>query len=126
MAIEGRLVRSYVAGAAIAPYRIVQFSGTSVIQADSATDLSVGVTRELGADALGDRVDVWHDGIAYVEAGGNVAIGAQVTSDAVGRAVTAAPAAGVNNRVIGIALQAAVSGDIFDVLIAPCLIQGAA
>jgi Uncharacterized conserved protein (DUF2190) len=98
--------------------------GTQVIQADSATDLSVGVTRELGADALGDRVDVWHDGIALVEAGGNVAIGAQVTSDAVGRAVTAAPAAGANNRVIGIALQSAVSGDIFDVLIVPTTIQG--
>lgn len=125
MAIEGRLVRSYVAGAAIAPYRIVKYSGTQVIQAAAATDLSVGVSRELGADASGDRIDIWHDGIALIEAGGNVAIGAQVTSDASGKAVTAAPAQGVNNRVIGIALSAAVSGDIFDVLIAPCLIQGA-
>ncbi|HEU4602029.1 MAG TPA: capsid cement protein [Steroidobacteraceae bacterium] len=120
------LIKRYTANAAIAASRIVKFDNADqlVIQAAAATDLSVGVSVEtIGADS-GEGVDVIHAGIAYVEAGGNVTRGAKVTSDASGKAVAAAPAAGSNAQVIGVALVSAVSGDIFPVLISPQTMQG--
>ena len=41
-----------------------------------------------------------------------------------GQGVTAAPAAGVNNRVIGIAIVSGVSGDIIPVLLSVSTLQG--
>jgi hypothetical protein len=73
----------------------------------------------------GERVEVMTHGIAWVEAGAAVALGAPVTADSVGRGVAAAPAAGVNNRIIGLALDAAVAaGDQIRVLLSPGLMQG--
>jgi Uncharacterized conserved protein (DUF2190) len=124
VAIEGRLTRTYLSGGVIAPYRIVKFAGTTVVQGAAATDLLIGATRELGTEATAERVDIFHDGITPITAGGTITSGSPITSDATGRAVVAAPAAGVNNRIIGFALEAAVIGDVFDVLIAPAQIQG--
>lgn len=107
------LTKTMIAGAAIAARRIVKFDGTDaaeVIQAAAATDLSIGVV-DLGADAALDPVDVIVDGIVTIEAGGTVAQGAAVTSDGTGRAVTAVS----TNRVIGIAMEGAVVGDLFGV-----------
>lgn len=119
------LAKNYTATAAISPYRIVKFGSndSEVVQASAATDLLVGVCNEVGP-AVGERCDVIKAGIARVEFGGTVARGAAVTSDANGKAVAAAPAAGVNARIIGFAEASAVSGDIADVLIAPGVMQG--
>jgi hypothetical protein len=115
----------YAAGAAVTKRRIVKFSADlTVVQAAAATDALVGVADSLGAEAAGARCEVYVAGVVEVEAGGNITRGAFVTSDANGRAVAAAPAAGANNRVIGIAQASAVSGDIVDVLLAPGQIQG--
>ncbi len=119
------LTKNFTAEIAVTRYRIVKFGSSDgqVVQAAAATDAMVGVVAELDA-AGGERVDVHLAGLAEVEFGGTVARGALVTADSQGRAVAAAPAAGVNNRVIGVAMVAAASGDIASVLIAPQQIQG--
>lgn len=121
------LVKGYIAGGVIAAYRIVKHgtSDTAAVQAAAATDSMIGVS-ELGATASGNSVSVVVEGIARVEYGGNVTRGALLTSDANGKAVAAAPAAGVNNRVIGVAHVSGVSGDIGEVHISPASFQGAA
>ena len=119
------LTMNYDAGAAIAKRRIVKLSADfTVVQAAAATDAMFGVAAELDA-VSGGRVDVHLSGIAEVEAGGTITRGALVTSDATGKAVAAAPAVGVNNRVIGTALVSAVAGDVLPVLLGPHQIQGA-
>ncbi len=120
------LATNYVADSAIPKYRLVKLGmgDRSVTPAVAATDSSIGVTHELDT-AAGERVDVWHVGIAYVEAGAAVTCGAPVTADAQGRGVTAAPAAGSNARVVGFALEAATAaGDVIRVLLSPCVMQG--
>ncbi len=119
------LTRSYVAGGAIAAYRIVKphSADGQVVQAAAATDYLMGVTRDLGP-ASGEIVDVVKAGVTEIEFGGTVTRGGPVTADANGKAVAAAPSAGSNVRIIGFAEVSAVSGDIAAVLIAPGLMQG--
>jgi hypothetical protein len=119
------LLRNFTAGAAILPYRIVKISASeTVITTASATDMSMGVCDYV-SPAVGERVDIVLIGVAYVEAGAVIAAGALVTSDAVGRCVTAAPAAGANVRLVGIALEAATAvGDVIRVLIEFGSMQG--
>lgn len=118
------IVRTYTAGAAIAAKRIVKFSADyTVIQGAAANDALIGVA-DLAAVATGDRVDVSREGLVDVEYGGTVARGDLLTSDATGRAVTAAPAAGVNNRIVGIAEVSGVVGDIGSVLLSVGSTQG--
>lgn len=119
------LYKSYIAAMAIPAFRICKFSALDTVTlATAATDASMGINGEV-APATGERADVVRSGIAYVEAGAAVAQGAPVTSDSTGRGVAAAPAAGVNNRVIGYADEAAsAAGDVIRVLIAPGVMQG--
>jgi len=106
-------IRNYTAGAAIAKYRIVKFSADgTVIQGVLATDALIGVVDIPNNAPTGARVDVVRDDITLVELGGTVVAGDLLTSDAVGRAVKAVPAAGANNRIVGIAETAGVLGDI--------------
>lgn len=120
------LNKSYTAEGVIPPYRIVKFGAADggVLVAAAATDKLIGVTGRLGLAAIGDRGDVGRLGIDEVEYGGAVASGDPLTSDAVGRAVVAAPAAGANVRIIGFAEVAGVLGDIGSLYISPCSLQG--
>ena len=119
------LLKGFTAGGAINPYRIVRFSAAeTVVLAAAATESMFGVNTDL-VIVSGERVEVMTQGIAWVEAGAAIAQGALVTADSVGRGVTAAPAAGVNNRHIGIAMDAAVAaGDQIRVLLSPGSVQG--
>lgn len=90
----------------------------------AATDFQIGVTGRVAAGASGDRVDVIRAGIAPVEYSATVVRGAALTADANGKAVTAAPAAGANARIIGMAEISGVSGDIGSVFISPGVMQG--
>ena len=119
------MYKAFTAGAAIAAFRIVRFSAAdTVVQAAAATESMFGVNSDL-AVANGERCEVMTDGIAWIEAGAAVTIGALITADSVGRAVAGAPAAGVNNRVIGLALDAATAaGDQIRVLLSPGSVQG--
>lgn len=120
------LVRTYLAGAVINKNRVVKFdtSDSTVVQAAAVGDLSIGVCDNMGATAAGDPVDVILSGIANVEYGGTITRGAKLTVDSVGRVVSAAPSAGANNQVIGIAMLSGVIGDIGKVHINPCTVQG--
>lgn len=120
------LQKTLIAGAAVAKNRIVKFGAadTAAIQAAASTDLLIGVSDNLGASS-GEPFDVIVDGIALVEYGGNVTRGQKLTADADGKAIAAAPAAGVNAQIIGIAMLSGVSGDIGSVRIAPSTLQGA-
>lgn len=114
----------YVAGGTITEGQILKHSSdTAVVAAAAATDKIIGVAEHAAASAATVRVQLM--GRAKVKAGGTIARGDLVTSDASGLAVAAAPGAGVNNRILGVALQAAVSGDEFSVLLAQCEKQGA-
>lgn len=119
------LIKNYTSPAAAAAYRIAKPGANDgeVAQAAAATDALMGVYESLPV-AAGERCDVVKSGIADVEFGGVVTRGQPITSDAVGRAVAAAPAAGSNVRIIGFAEVSAVLGDIGPVLIAPGLMQG--
>jgi len=112
------LTKSVTAGAAVTGRRFLKPGATAgqFIQAAAATDLIVGVSDVLGG-ASGARVDMHLAGVVEVELGGTVAAGAQLSADSVGRGVAAVS----TNRVGGIAMTAGVSGDIIDVLLAPCL-----
>lgn len=118
------------AGAAVKSYRFVKFGANEnkVVQAAAATDKIIGAVNMVAppgsnADA-GDRLDVEVIGFAEIQCGGNVAFGDLVTSDADGRAVTAAPAVGVNNRIGGIAWDSGVLNDIILVMLTPVSLQG--
>lgn len=121
------LIKNYDAGAAIAPYRIAKFGASDgeVVQAAAAGDALMGVVISPRARETGDRVDVVRSGLAPVEYGGNVTRGDLLTSDANGAAITAAPSAGANMRVIGTAEVSGVAGDIGEVMIGAGEVQGA-
>tara|TARA_R110000787_G_scaffold26344_32_gene73776 strand:+ start:563 stop:925 length:363 start_codon:yes stop_codon:yes gene_type:complete len=120
------LTKNFIAGAAVSPRRIVKFGADDdhVIHGAAVGDALFGITTDLGA-ATDERIDVHVAGLPEVEYGGTIAAGALLTSDANGKAVAAAPATGVNNRIIGTAMVAGVDGDIGTVLLAPGQIQGA-
>ncbi|MET3461281.1 capsid cement protein [Variovorax atrisoli] len=118
--------KNYSAEGAIPAYRIFKFGAADggILVGAAATDKLVGITGRIAAAVAGDRIDGVRLGIAEVEYGGNVAAGDPLTSDATGRAVVAAPAAGSNVRLIGFAEVAGALGDIGSVFISPCVMQG--
>jgi hypothetical protein len=119
------LFKNYTAAMAIPPYRMVKFSALDTVTlATAATDSIIGANADV-APAINERCDVVRQGIAFVEAGAAIAIGALVTADATGRAVTAAPGVGVNNRIFGIADEAATAaGDVIRVMVELGSMQG--
>jgi hypothetical protein len=107
------LIKNFGAGGAIPARRFVKFSGVdddTVVLATGPTDAVIGVSVDLDAVA-GDRVDVALTDIGEVTYGAAVTRGDLLVSDAQGRAVTAAPAAGANVRTAGFALTSGVLGD---------------
>ncbi|WP_426255414.1 hypothetical protein [Sphingomonas sp. DC2300-3] len=119
------LIKTFRAGAAIAPYLFVKFGADdqSVVPAAAATDDILGSNVELAA-AQGERIDVALGGLPEIRLGGPVARGRPITSDAAGRAVEAAPAAGVRVRIAGFALSTGVAGDIVAYRAAPGFVTG--
>lgn len=109
------LIRNYVTAAATNPYRLAKFGGADgqVVQAAAATDKLIGAFDEL-AHASGERADVVRDGRCLIQLGGTVTRGDWLTSDANGKAVTAAPAAQATVTTIGRAEVSGVDGDIVE------------
>lgn len=121
------LFKTYIASGAIADRRAVRphASNAGQVVQGAGSDGLFGIVNQPKGVASGERVDVTHVGETLAEAGAAVAAGALLTSDSLGRLVTAAPAAGVNNRIIAIALEAAsAAGDLIRVNINPGSIQG--
>ncbi len=120
------LIKEGTAEAGITKCRIVKFGAADggYIQAAAATDFLAGVYGESFDVVTGERLGVTKQGIADVEYGGAVTRGQPLTSDANGKAVTAAPAAGSNVRIIGFAEVSGVAGDIGQVWLEPGVMQG--
>lgn len=119
------LAKGFKAQAAIPAFTLAVLGAADgqVLAAAAATDKIIGVTSDV-APAINERCDVILEGVADVLYGGTVARGDLLTADATGRAVTAAPGAGVNNRIVGIALLAGVVGDVGQVMISVGSTQG--
>lgn len=117
--------KSFVATAAISAKHLVKFTANAgeVAPATAATDKLAGVA-DLGATVSGEMVDVAIGGMDEVVAGGNIAAGDKLTSDANGKAVVATFAAGVTTHVVGVALAPGVDGDLISYLVAPSVIAG--
>lgn len=116
----------YKSAAAITQFRIVKlFSTDTVTVAAAATDTLLSVNKT-NITAAGQHVDIADIGeIVWCEAGAAVGIGARITSDASGRGVTAAPAAGTNNGIVGIAMSVAnAAGEYFRLVVTPQTFQG--
>lgn len=124
-ALSPMMQKAFKAGAALAARTIVKFGAddASVVPGAASTDALIGISNELAA-AIGENVDIVLVGITDVTFGGVVTRGDPLTSDATGKAVAAAPGAGVNARIIGFAMVSAVSGDIGPAFLAPGRIQG--
>jgi hypothetical protein len=120
------VARNYIAEAAVPANTIVKPSATTdknVLAAAAVGDKLIGISTDIAA-AINERCDVILEGVADVLYGGAVTRGDLLTSDANGRAVTAAPGAGVNNNVIGRALISGVLGDIGQCIISVGSTQG--
>lgn len=119
------LARSYKAEAAIPAFTILKYGTVdgNILVAAAVSDAIVGISTDIPA-AIGERCDMIASGIADVIYGGTVARGDPLTTDATGRAVTATPAAGINNRIIGFANVSGVLGDIGSVILSQGRIQG--
>ncbi|MBK1683399.1 capsid cement protein [Rhodoferax fermentans] len=120
------LVTNHVAEGAIVINRLVKYGATDrgILQASANTDFIIGSCMESGA-AVGERQDVPRVGLGWVEAGAAIVRGSPITSDATGRAIVAAPAAGVNARIVGFADESATAaGDVIRYVIEPGVMQG--
>lgn len=121
------LIKNFGWGGAspLPPRTLVKFGADddTVILAASAADAVIGASGEL-ATAVGERVDIHLTDLVEVTYGGAVTRGDLVVSDAQGRAVTAAPAAGANVRTAGTAMRSGVLGDYGVVLLARGSMQG--
>ncbi len=120
------LTKNFSAQAALTKFRIVMFGTTGddwVTPATAVSDKLLGVTTDVDT-SINARGDVVVSGITDVEYGGTVARGDKLTSDSSARAVAAAPAAGTNNQIIGVAMVSGIVGDIGSVKISQGTVQG--
>lgn len=116
MAINSEF-RPKVAEATVEAYRIVK-AGTAAgtcIKCTAATDLSLGTSDELD-HVTGEVVDIAVGPVPKVRLGGNVAVGAALTSDAAAKAITTTTS---GHRIIGFAEVAGVADDVITYLRAP-------
>lgn len=121
-----QLAKNYIADVAIPPFRLVKPGSADdrITVATSSADFIIGTTMDIAAD-LGGRCDIQLAEVAYVECGAAIPRGSFITADAVGRAVVAAPAAGVNASVAGRTLETGTAaGDIIRFMQSIGQIQG--
>lgn len=117
--------KSLAAQSAVAAFLILK-PGTAdmtVVPAAAATDLLIGTADSLDK-AAGEMVDLDLRPIAEVKLGGSVTRGQPITSNAAGKGVAAAPAAGSNVRIIGFAAKSGVADDVIPYFRAPGVMQG--
>lgn len=120
-------IKNFAASGAIVHRRLVAFTatdGTLVQASGTAGERLAGVVDCPGGVAAGERFDVVLFGPADVECGGNILPGQNIASDAQGRAIVAAPAAGANASIVGRTLINAASGDFAKAFVNPSQIQG--
>ncbi len=120
------LSKNFVAAAAIPAFTLVALAAADdqVQAAAAATDLVIGAVQDV-SPAIGERVDVSVVGITYIRAGAAVTRGKRLMSDASGRVIEAAAAAGSNVNTVGVAMEAATAAeDVIRVLLVQGTFQG--
>lgn len=95
----------------------------TAVVATSATDLLIGSADGLDK-ADGEMVDLDVRPVAEVKLGAAVTRGQKLTANAAGKAVAAAPAAGSNVHVIGVAAKSGVADDVIPYYRALSVMQG--
>lgn len=118
------LIKSFRALTLVHGLRLVAASATDkqVETASAATDPILGVADTFDTEA-GEMADVIMSGLAPVMAGGDIDFGDPVTADADGYAVAAVPVAGSLVRIAGFAMCDATTGDRFDILVSPGILN---
>lgn len=105
---EGLVNRTYIAGSTIAQFDfVVGPAADGQIDTAGAGARAIGVA--LHGATVGQAIPVAVDGRVTVVAAGTIAVGGNVASNASGKAVAAA----TGNVIMGVALEAAVSGQVF-------------
>lgn len=114
-----------VAQAAVAAFLIIKpgAADNTCVPAAAAGDDLVGTADGLPKD-IGEVVDFPSAGIGEVKLGGAVTRGKPITSDAAGKGVLCAPAAGANARYIGFAAESGVADDVIRYHISLGVMQG--
>lgn len=106
--------KGYKATAALVAGTIVKLASGEVVVAAAATDKFIGVVvADVGAGEMADVRLRSAQGTVKVRAGGNVAVGDYVTSDADGEAVATTT---VGQEILGLALEAGVDNDLIEVM----------
>lgn len=94
-----------------APYLIVKLSSGKVVQSTASTDKHIGVLYNCpDANGTADVLSVNASGTAKVTAGGTISVGNFITANSSGQAVATTSS---GDFVIGIAVEAAASGQVF-------------
>jgi hypothetical protein len=100
------LVIPAVLSGTVRKYRFMKVSGSNTYAECDAEEISSGASKEAGES--GDAIKMVSTGFAIVQAGGTIAAGAFVNSDADGKAVTEST---TNKWASGKAVTSAVDGD---------------
>jgi hypothetical protein len=116
------LDKGFKIAAAATKYQLVKFGSAddTMTPVTAATDQAMGVLLEdcPTADVTNGRVcDVRLMGIAMVVAGGSITRGTKVRPTSTGAVQALAGTAGTNEVAVGIAMESAVSGDLFHVFL---------
>lgn len=105
-------------------YFLVKASSATVALASAVGDEPLGVLQNK-PKILGEAPSVRTLGLSKVKYGADVVVGDPLTTDGSGRAVKAAPGAGVNNGVWGVARSAGAVDELGTIYINPYTLQGA-
>lgn len=120
------LIKTFNASGAISKLLLCTLAATAgvVEQATNASTNLIGIADPGGDVADGERIEVITHGFSEVVYGGNIANGDPITADANGKAVKAAPAAGVQVPIIGFAVGDGELDVIGSIRIAPGILTG--
>lgn len=110
-------ILTFLSAAAIGARRAVKLNTTAeqAVVATDATGRLLGLTYD-SATAAGQEIGVVVSGTAKATAAGTIARGAAVTATTGGAVIATTTA---EDYILGYALQSAVSGDVFEVQLAP-------
>jgi hypothetical protein len=114
---------SWLAGGAITQWTLVELTASeTVTQVNAVTDQPMGVCQEsiTAGDATNGRICLVRVlGVTLVKSGGSITRGALLRPTATGTVQALAGVAGTSEVVVGIALDDASSGDLFEMLLTP-------
>lgn len=110
-------IKSMACAAAIAGRRVVAVGASdfAAVTASAVSSPAIGISEQIGSRLNDTVVDVILSGTAEAVAGGTITRGDRLTSNGSGAVITSTAE---TDRIVGVALQSAVSGDIINVLIA--------